>query len=178
MGRPERGQSVLGQPERCPPVRSRPDRDQPEQGQPGRGLPSHCQPEEGQPVRGRPERGQPGRSSPTEYHEGANWKDADLTGADLIGAYGAYDVISIQVLEEQATFLEGATMPNGQKYEDCTRTGSRARAARRVGKQADLRNGISEALRPHPLHRRPFVQLKPHISRFSENSLYRKPMIG
>jgi uncharacterized protein YjbI with pentapeptide repeats len=49
---------------------------------------------------------------------GANWKDADLTGADLTGAYGAYDVISIQVLEEQAAFLEGATMPNGQKYED------------------------------------------------------------
>jgi len=54
----------------------------------------------------------------TEYHEDANWKDADLTGADLTGAYGAYDVISIQVLEEQAAFLEGATMPNGQKYED------------------------------------------------------------
>ena len=109
----------------------------------------------------------------TEYHEGANWKDADLTGA-----YGAYDVISIQVLEEQAAFLEGATMPNGQKYEDCTRTGSIARAAWRVGKQAALRNGISEALRPNPQHRRPFVQLKPHISRFSENSLHRKPMIG
>ena len=57
--------------------------------------------------------GQPGRSSPTEFHEGANWKDADLTGAN-----GAYDVISIQVLEEQAASLEGATMPNGQKSED------------------------------------------------------------
>jgi hypothetical protein len=45
-------------------------------------------------------------------------KDADLTGADLTGAYGAYDVIPIQVLEEQAASLEGATMTNGQKYED------------------------------------------------------------
>jgi uncharacterized protein YjbI with pentapeptide repeats len=43
--------------------------------------------------------------------------DADLTGADLSGA----DLTHAIVIEEQldkAKSLKGATMPNGQKYED------------------------------------------------------------
>jgi hypothetical protein len=39
---------------------------------------------------------------------------ADLSGADLIEAQG----ITNEELEQQAKSLEGATMPNGQKYED------------------------------------------------------------
>jgi hypothetical protein len=43
---------------------------------------------------------------------GADLKDADLTGADLSGA-----IVTKEQLEA-AKYLEGATMPNGQKYED------------------------------------------------------------
>jgi uncharacterized protein YjbI with pentapeptide repeats len=39
---------------------------------------------------------------------------ADLSGADLSGAEG----ITNEELEQQAASLKGATMPNGQKYED------------------------------------------------------------
>jgi hypothetical protein len=73
---------------------------------------------------------------------GADLRDADLPNANLIGASlfdanlffanlsdadlgGAYEatregskLITNQVLERQAKSLEGATMPNGQKYED------------------------------------------------------------
>jgi uncharacterized protein YjbI with pentapeptide repeats len=50
---------------------------------------------------------------------GANLSGADLSGADLSGAdlTGAERVTN-EELERQAASLEGATMPNGQKYED------------------------------------------------------------
>jgi uncharacterized protein YjbI with pentapeptide repeats len=44
----------------------------------------------------------------------AHLNDADLSGADLRGARG----VTNEQLEQQAASLEGATMPNGQKYED------------------------------------------------------------
>jgi uncharacterized protein YjbI with pentapeptide repeats len=44
----------------------------------------------------------------------ANLNDSDLTDALLDGAKG----ITNEVLEQQAETLEGATMPNGQKYEE------------------------------------------------------------
>jgi uncharacterized protein YjbI with pentapeptide repeats len=46
--------------------------------------------------------------------QGANLTDADLTNANLTGAEG----ITNEELEQQAASLEGATMPNSQKYED------------------------------------------------------------
>jgi hypothetical protein len=56
------------------------------------------------------------------YLRGANMRGADLTGADLSGADLAYANLSeakvTQEQLEQARFLEGATMPNGQKYEE------------------------------------------------------------
>jgi uncharacterized protein YjbI with pentapeptide repeats len=45
---------------------------------------------------------------------GANLSGANLSGANLCGAVG----ITYEELEQQAKSLEGATMPNGQKYED------------------------------------------------------------
>jgi hypothetical protein len=45
--------------------------------------------------------------------DGANLDEADLSRADLSGAQG----ITGEELEQQASSLEGATMPNGQKYE-------------------------------------------------------------
>jgi hypothetical protein len=49
---------------------------------------------------------------------GGTWSrplsNADLGGADLSGVEG----ITNEELDEQAASLEGATMPNGQKYED------------------------------------------------------------
>jgi uncharacterized protein YjbI with pentapeptide repeats len=50
---------------------------------------------------------------------GANLNGADLNGADLFGAdlSGAQE-ITAEELEQQARFLNGVTMPNGQKYED------------------------------------------------------------
>jgi hypothetical protein len=44
---------------------------------------------------------------------GADLRGADLRGADLEGSNG----ITGEELEQQAASLEGATMPNGQKYE-------------------------------------------------------------
>jgi uncharacterized protein YjbI with pentapeptide repeats len=46
--------------------------------------------------------------------EDADLRDADLRDADLSGAVG----ITAEELEQESRFLEGATMPNGQKYED------------------------------------------------------------
>jgi uncharacterized protein YjbI with pentapeptide repeats len=46
-----------------------------------------------------------------------NWADlsgVEMSGADLRGARG----VTNEQLEQQAASLEGATMPNGQKYED------------------------------------------------------------
>lgn len=45
---------------------------------------------------------------------GTSFSRADLGGADLSGAQG----IIAENLEQQAASLRGATMPNGQKYED------------------------------------------------------------
>jgi Pentapeptide repeats (8 copies) len=45
---------------------------------------------------------------------GADLSFADLSGANLRGAEG----ITNEEVEQQAASLEGATMPNGQKYED------------------------------------------------------------
>jgi uncharacterized protein YjbI with pentapeptide repeats len=47
----------------------------------------------------------------------ADLSDARLINADLSDAYG----VTEEQLEAQATSLEGATMPNGQKYEDWLR---------------------------------------------------------
>jgi uncharacterized protein YjbI with pentapeptide repeats len=55
---------------------------------------------------------------------GADLSGADLRGADLEGAYlsGAdltdAEGITNEELEQQAYSLQGATMPNGQKYEE------------------------------------------------------------
>jgi uncharacterized protein YjbI with pentapeptide repeats len=54
---------------------------------------------------------------------GADLSDAELSDADLSGAYelnnaGAKQSITNEELEQQAGSLAGATMPNGQKYED------------------------------------------------------------
>jgi len=48
------------------------------------------------------------------YLRGADLRGADLSGADLSGAEG----ITNEELDGQADSLKGATMPNGQKYED------------------------------------------------------------
>jgi uncharacterized protein YjbI with pentapeptide repeats len=56
--------------------------------------------------------------------KGANLERADLSGTDLRGTdlsganlSGAYPLTN-EELKEQTSSLEGATMPNGQKYED------------------------------------------------------------
>jgi uncharacterized protein YjbI with pentapeptide repeats len=54
----------------------------------------------------------------------ANLRYADLRGADLSGAYKMNSdgsnrkLVANEELEQQAKSLQGATMPNGQKYED------------------------------------------------------------
>lgn len=53
----------------------------------------------------------------------ANLSNANLSGADLSGAHklaadGSQQVVPNEELEEQTKSLEGATMPNVQKYED------------------------------------------------------------
>ena len=45
----------------------------------------------------------------------ANLSGADLSGADLSGAKG---ITNEELVDQQAASLEGATMPNGQKYEE------------------------------------------------------------
>ena len=54
---------------------------------------------------------------------GVDLSDANLIGADLRGAYKVTGVetkqpITNEELVQQTKFLEGTTMPNGQKYED------------------------------------------------------------
>jgi uncharacterized protein YjbI with pentapeptide repeats len=48
-------------------------------------------------------------------------RDADLSDANLNNASG----ITNEKLEQQAETLEGATMPNGQKYEDWLKSKNR-----------------------------------------------------
>jgi preprotein translocase subunit SecE len=56
--------------------------------------------------------------SGTHLYE-ANLRDANLSGADLSGTHEYGTNLTNEKLEErQAASLEGATMPNGQKYED------------------------------------------------------------
>ena len=45
----------------------------------------------------------------------ANLGVANLSGADLSGAKG---ITNEELVDQQAASLEGATMPNGQKYEE------------------------------------------------------------
>jgi len=50
---------------------------------------------------------------------GASLSSADLSGADLSGADLSFaSGITNEELEQQAASLEGAIMPNAQKYED------------------------------------------------------------
>ena len=49
---------------------------------------------------------------------GADLSGADLTNADLTGAIG----ITNETLEQEVASLAGATMPNGQKYEEWLKT--------------------------------------------------------
>jgi uncharacterized protein YjbI with pentapeptide repeats len=58
--------------------------------------------------------------------EGANLEGANLEGADLSDAFlrGAKGITN-EELEQQASSLEGATMPNGQKYEESLKSKSR-----------------------------------------------------
>jgi hypothetical protein len=50
---------------------------------------------------------------------GADLSDTDLVGADLTGAdLKGVKGVTNEEIEQQAAFLKGATMPNGQKYED------------------------------------------------------------
>jgi uncharacterized protein YjbI with pentapeptide repeats len=60
-----------------------------------------------------------GASLLAEPLSGADLGEADLSGTDLSGTNlrGATGVTDLE-LERQARSLEGATMPNGQKYED------------------------------------------------------------
>jgi uncharacterized protein YjbI with pentapeptide repeats len=53
---------------------------------------------------------------------GANLSGANLSGANLSDAQG----ITNEELDQQASSLEGATMPNGQKYEDWLKSKNRA----------------------------------------------------
>jgi uncharacterized protein YjbI with pentapeptide repeats len=70
---------------------------------------------------------------------GAKLSEADLSGADLAGAYlNNADLenasgITAEELDQQSAELDGATMPNGQKYEDWLKD--------REGNQDDGENG-------------------------------------
>jgi hypothetical protein len=60
---------------------------------------------------------------------GANLAAADLTGADLSRADG----VTNAELEQPAESLEGATMPNGQKYEDWLKNKGRGEDGENAG---------------------------------------------
>jgi uncharacterized protein YjbI with pentapeptide repeats len=62
---------------------------------------------------------------------------ADLSGANLSNAYLKDATVTEEQLE-QAESLEGATMPNGQKYEDWLKDNE---GRREGGRTAALRNG-------------------------------------
>ena len=68
-----------------------------------------------------------GSQAPTYWKRGAGLNDADLSNANLSGAdlsnanLSGANLKGANVTEEQLAkckSLEGATMPNGQKYED------------------------------------------------------------
>jgi uncharacterized protein YjbI with pentapeptide repeats len=60
---------------------------------------------------------------------GADLSGADLSGADLNNAQG----ITNEELEQQAYYLEGTTMPDGQKYEDWRKNIGREEAGENSG---------------------------------------------
>jgi uncharacterized protein YjbI with pentapeptide repeats len=69
---------------------------------------------------------------------GANMEGADLGGADLSGAYkhnsdGSRRMVTNEELEEQAASLAGATMPDGQKYEDWLKSKGRGEDGKNSG---------------------------------------------
>jgi uncharacterized protein YjbI with pentapeptide repeats len=69
---------------------------------------------------------------------GANMEGADLGGADLSGAYkhnsdGSRRMVTNEELEEQAASLAGATMPDGQKYEDWLKSKGRGADGKNSG---------------------------------------------
>jgi uncharacterized protein YjbI with pentapeptide repeats len=49
---------------------------------------------------------------------GASLNHTDLSDANLTQAYGSKGLITAELLVEEGAILEGATMPDGQKYED------------------------------------------------------------
>jgi uncharacterized protein YjbI with pentapeptide repeats len=55
---------------------------------------------------------------------GANLRDADLSGSNLHGVYkepkggSKQPITNAELAQKEIRKLEGATMPNGQKYED------------------------------------------------------------
>jgi len=59
--------------------------------------------------------------------QNANLQNANLTGADLTGAEG----ITNEELEQRTKSLAGATMPDGQKYEDWLKSKDREANRRR-----------------------------------------------
>jgi uncharacterized protein YjbI with pentapeptide repeats len=75
---------------------------------------------------------------------GANLSDTDMQSTTLSGAnlsranlYGSIG-IDVQKLSNEAKSLEGATMPNGQKYEDWLKSKSKGR----MGRTAVLSKGL------------------------------------
>jgi hypothetical protein len=60
---------------------------------------------------------------------GADLRGADLSGADLYGAMG----ITNEQLQQQAYYLEGATMPNGQKHADWLKSKGREEGGKSDG---------------------------------------------
>jgi len=60
---------------------------------------------------------------------GADLRGANLRGADLRGTRG----ITNEDLDQQASSLEGATMPNGQKYEDWLKSKGRGEGGENSG---------------------------------------------
>jgi uncharacterized protein YjbI with pentapeptide repeats len=67
---------------------------------------------------------------------GADLSSADLSGADLSGAtnlLGAQGIITNEELDQQAKSLKGATMPNGQKYEDWLKSKNREEGGKNDG---------------------------------------------
>jgi uncharacterized protein YjbI with pentapeptide repeats len=77
---------------------------------------------------------------------GAFLRHANLSGAKLAGIKG----VTAEQLKQQARSLKGATMLNGQKYEDWLKD---QEAARRMGRTAAHHNGSQNKLRRTPCMR-------------------------